>query len=124
MDNRRNFSRILFATEAVLHQGAQSWDTHILDLSLNGALVEEPAHFLPKDKSCRLSFFLPGSEVEIQMEAQLVHQNNRQLGLKCTHIDVDSISHLRRMMELNTGDASLLDRELSLFISQHDKTLT
>jgi hypothetical protein len=39
--------------------------------------------------------------------------------LKCNFIDVDSISHLKRMVELNLGDASLLNRELMLFIEKH-----
>jgi len=29
------------------------------------------------------------------------------------HIDLDSISHLRRLVELNLGDEALLERELA-----------
>ncbi|MGL5489749.1 MAG: PilZ domain-containing protein, partial [Shewanella sp.] len=45
MDERRHFSRILFAASASIHQGENQWQTTILDLSLNGALVEEPVGF-------------------------------------------------------------------------------
>ena len=111
MDERRKFSRILFATNAHLQQGVAQWETTILDLSLNGALVED---------AITLSFILPESDIEIRMETELVHQKNAQLGLKCNFIDVDSISHLKRMVELNLGDASLLNRELMLFIEKHN----
>ena len=35
------------------------------------------------------------------------------VGMVCRHIDVDSISHLRRLVELNLGDEALLERELA-----------
>ncbi|AVI66864.1 MULTISPECIES: PilZ domain-containing protein [Shewanella] len=122
MDERRKFSRILFATSAHLQQGGAQWETTILDLSLNGALVEEPQNFINSGDAITLSFALPESDIEIRMETELVHQKNAQLGLKCNFIDVDSISHLKRMVELNLGDASLLNRELMLFIEKHNIT--
>jgi len=36
------------------------------------------------------------------------------LGLSCREIDLDSITHLRRLVALNLGDEALLDRELGL----------
>ena len=32
-------------------------------------------------------------------------------------IDLDSITHLRRLVELNSGDAAMLERELHTLIS-------
>ncbi|HXK57002.1 MAG TPA: PilZ domain-containing protein, partial [Gammaproteobacteria bacterium] len=34
------------------------------------------------------------------------------LGLRCVSIDMESIGHLRRLVELNLGDAELLHRDL------------
>lgn len=122
MSEKRNFSRILFATNAQLTQAHSCWSTRLLDLSLNGALVVEPAGFTPSDEPITLNFMLQGSDIEISMETRLVHQSAGHLGLKCSHIDIDSISHLRRMIELNTGDTTLLNRELERFIEQHEET--
>ena len=122
MDERRKFSRILFAASASLQQGNEQWQTTILDLSLNGALVEEPDNFANTEQPITLSFILPGSDIELKMETELIHHRNGQLGLKCSFIDVDSISHLKRMVELNLGDTSLLNRELILFIEAHNTT--
>ncbi|AAN54295.1 hypothetical protein DIKCMJMK_02055 [Shewanella oneidensis] len=119
IDERRHFSRILFAASASIHQGENQWQTTILDLSLNGALVEEPVRFSHTGEPITLSFTLQGSDIELQMETELVHQRNHQLGLKCNIIDVDSISHLKRIVELNLGDASILNRELALFVEKH-----
>ncbi|MFT5235452.1 MAG: hypothetical protein ACI8SK_000399 [Shewanella sp.] len=121
MDERRQFSRILFDTKANLSQGDNIWSTKIHDLSLNGVLVEKPQDFSPVEGLIMLGFSLPDSDIELQMEATLTYRTGNLLGLKCVHIDVDSISHLRRILELNLGDASLLNRELENFIDAHDK---
>lgn len=121
MDERRQFSRILFDTKASLTQGINIWTTKIHDLSLNGALVEKPADFALGDGALFLSFSLPDSDIELTMEAELAYKEKGQLGLSCIHIDVDSISHLRRMLELNLGDSALLNRELEHFIDVHDR---
>ncbi|WP_076412746.1 PilZ domain-containing protein [Shewanella sp. UCD-KL12] len=121
MDEKRQFARILFATGAKLQQDDKVWNTNILDLSLNGALVDEPDAFSPSNAAIILSFTLQGSDIEVQMETSLTHHKAGHLGLKCLHIDVDSISHLRRMIELNTGDSAMLNRELELFVEAHEK---
>ncbi|MBT1443460.1 PilZ domain-containing protein [Shewanella sp. JM162201] len=121
MDERRKFSRILFDTPASLSDGDHRWQTRILDLSLNGALLEAPAEFNAPAEPLSLSFVLPESDVEVTLQARVAHQKANQIGLRCVHIDVESISHLRRMVELNLGDASLLNRELEHFIESHEK---
>jgi hypothetical protein len=54
------------------------------------------------------------------MSALVVHQTLKQLHLACISVDLDSVSHLRRLIELNIGDASAAERELSELISEHD----
>ncbi|GIU40313.1 cyclic diguanosine monophosphate-binding protein [Shewanella colwelliana] len=122
MDERRQFSRILFDANATLTQQGNVWPTIIHDLSLNGVLLEQPQGFSVTDNPIALSFTLGDSEIVVSMETKLVYQKEGQLGLECLHIDVDSISHLRRMLELNLGDASLLDRELRLFVEVHEQS--
>ena len=49
----------------------------------------------------------------ITMEGKVVHKEDQFIGLECQHIDLDSMTNLRRLVELNTGDENLLGRELS-----------
>ncbi|MCL1096093.1 PilZ domain-containing protein [Shewanella kaireitica] len=119
MNERRQFSRVLFSNPAQLRCQEAVWQTTLLDISLNGALVETPAQFAPDTEQLQLSFTIPDSDIQVQMETELVHQKDNQLGLACQHIDVESISHLRRLVELNVGDPTLLNRELTLFIDMH-----
>ena len=52
-------------------------------------------------------------EISIVMDVSVVHVDGNQAGFKCRHIDIDSISRLRRLVELNLGDSNLLERELA-----------
>ena len=38
-------------------------------------------------------------------------------GLHCLAIDIDSVTHLRRLVELNLGDPALLEREVSALVA-------
>ena len=56
----------------------------------------------------------------LQMEVVLTRTRNELLGFVCRHIDLDSISHLLRLVELNLGDESLLERELAALGEEDD----
>ena len=110
---QRNFSRIPFDADATIVGADQSWKTDLLDISLKGALVSAPDNW---NANTGDKFFLKvtlGEDVNINMEVEVTHQENGHIGFHCHHIDVESVGHLRRIVELNLGDESLLHRELS-----------
>ena len=55
---------------------------------------------------------------QISMETRVAHEQGRYIGLLCLAIDLDSITHLRRLVELNLCDPNLLEREVSVLISE------
>ncbi|MCD8547157.1 MAG: PilZ domain-containing protein [Aeromonadaceae bacterium] len=120
MVDRRRFFRVVFSTPALLSQGEQQWPTRLLDLSLQGALVERPLDW-PVEASGRyeLKFCLADSEIELRMEVEPTHADPSRLGLYCHHIDIDSASHLKRLIELNVGSGELLQRELAHLLEEH-----
>jgi hypothetical protein len=112
-DNRRHFTRIPMDSEVTLACGAQQWKSQLIDISLKGALLAIPEAFGEcPECSCRLMFSLNEGEVSIMMVGHIVHQKEKHLGFRCDNIDLDSITHLKRMVELNLGDEGLLEREL------------
>ena len=113
---RRRFTRIAFDARTELKQGAQSWPVKLLDLSLKGLLIEKPS---PWRGDCREPFTAEvylGEEAKVEMHVTLAHDDHGQLGFRCENIELESISHLRRVIELNLGDPHELERELAELI--------
>lgn len=126
-DERRHHSRITFHTLATLARkttpGAASpantdpINVLVLDLSLKGALLTVPAETrLTVGEHCTLSVQLDTDDL-IRMECKVAHHEGERTGLLCLTIDIDSVTHLRRLVELNLGDPELLERELSALIA-------
>ena len=113
--NRRQFSRIRFQTDARLFLPDAECDVEVVDLSLRGALVRLSAPaFVAVGSNCTLKIRLDEAGTTIRMEATVVHRQGDHAGLYCREIDLDSVTHLRRLVELNVGDEAILNRELSL----------
>ena len=47
------------------------------------------------------------------MKVIVARIDHDHIGFYCKNIDFDSIVHLKRLMELNLGNAELVNRELS-----------
>ena len=111
---RRHFSRIPFHSDARLHLPQGVRVIHVLDLALKGALVEALDAFpVALGDVCSLVLPLNESGEKIVMKGLVAHLDGARIGLECQHIDVDSLTNLRRLVELNLGDATLVDRELA-----------
>ena len=112
-NERRRFHRIAFDAPTEIRQGQRSWAVELHDVSLKGLLIKRPDGWTgdphqPFEASIRLA-----DDTCVQMEVVLTRTQDNLLGFVCRHIDLDSISHLRRLVELNLGDESLLERELA-----------
>ena len=115
MARKRRFSRLNFPTASSLTVGAEgrAAGTELIDISLTGALVALPAGPPPPAGApAVLTVHLEESDVRIVMKGIVAHVTDGRVGVQCLSIDVDSMTHLRRLMELNLGDPGLLEREL------------
>ena len=112
---RRRFSRLPFEIDTSVRIGGRGISAHLVDVSIRGALIAHPAGWdaKPGEKGV-LTVILSESTVVITMEVEVAHVEPETIGLHCTSIDVDSMTHLRRMMELNLGDPNLVERELAM----------
>ena len=110
--DKRKFHRILYSAVASVDNQEKHWDCEVIDLSLKGCLLrfENPWQ---EDLEQLYSFTLQLSDaIKITMELQVSHVVGNVAGFKCVHIDLESISELRRLVELNLGDSDLLERDL------------
>jgi hypothetical protein len=117
MSEQRRFSRFLFDTESVLSLDGSSRSVQLIDISLKGARVEFSEGPVPAPGAkASLEVVLLGGNATIRMETEVVHCEERRVGLCCLRIDLESIGHLRRLLELNSGDPQLIERELSALL--------
>ena len=121
---RRQHARIAFHTLARLRTGERQSEVEVLDISLKGALLRlpsesetPPAAWLEAGADCQLEVPLDDTSGTIRMDARVAHVSGDLLGVVCQLIDIDSATHLRRLVELNLGDPALLERELSALIA-------
>jgi hypothetical protein len=116
---RRRFSRVLFDAHVELAQGDYQWCASLLDISLKGLLLQQT---LPPevdiDRPVLVKILLSDNTC-IAMVVTVAHRHNQQTGLVCVSIDIDSVCHLRRLIELNLGDANAAERELSELMSDY-----
>ena len=115
---RRDFWRAVFHAPVRLSNHEGCADARLLDISLKGALLETGTawHGKPGDE-CRLSLELAAGAT-IAMRTTVMHVEGTHVGLRCASIDLDSITHLRRLVELNSGDPALLGREFGSLVGE------
>jgi|SRR5690554_2763202 len=122
-DDRRYFSRIPFTADA--HVLAEHGDIYlncrVIDVSLNGLLIARPANWSGQlGDNFKVDLLLEGAQIVIKMQAEVAHMDTQSIGFHCKLIDLDSITHLKRLVGLNLADEGLLHRELSALLDMPD----
>lgn len=111
---RRHFIRVNFNAPAKLTTAGGVYTVVVHDLSLKGALVDLPPGVdLSQGTACELSITLTPSSHHIVMSVEVARGHGLHTGLFCKSIDLDSATHLRRLIEWQLGDAALLERDLA-----------
>ncbi len=122
MLERRRFSRITFSGDCSLSENIsgkiKTSQITLMDISLAGALVCRPDKWHDEpDAMVSLNLTLAGSSVSLEIESKVCHQEDNLLGIKFLTLSLDSISHLKRLIQLNLADENLLHREMSQLIN-------
>ncbi|NVK23600.1 MAG: PilZ domain-containing protein [Gammaproteobacteria bacterium] len=113
MEDKRRFHRIFFSTPVSIQVGGKLYSSELIDLSLNGALIKQTGSLALKSNDvCNLNFKLENSEVYIDMTGVVAHVEPNTVGIQLDKIDIESVSHLKRLITLNIGDEELLHRDL------------
>lgn len=114
----RHYARIPFDAEVRLQLHDRTLQVHLVDIALKGALVQTEGNpALTLHEKCRLVLPLAEDGDGVVMAGRIVHLEGAHVGIECMDIDVTSLTRLRRLIELNTGDSELMDRELSLLFA-------
>jgi len=114
IQERRHYTRVPFDTDVTLINSSTQWQGKLIDISIKGALLEIPPGW-EGDVGDQYTLELPlgNNEIIIRMQVVVARVDQNVIEFYCKNIDFDSIVHLKRLMELNLGDAELVNRELS-----------
>ncbi|MEJ5865100.1 PilZ domain-containing protein [Pseudomonas farsensis] len=116
-NERRRFQRIDFDAPTELCQGERCWPVNLLDISLKGLLIERPANWnADLSQDFEAVIHLNEKRSEVRMQVELRHEEPERLGFLCLYIDIDSMTHLHRLVELNLADSTEMMRELRQLI--------
>lgn len=114
MEERRKFVRVKFLAEVEVVYFDNSYRAELLDISLKGALIH------PKDEipmgignTCDLKIGLAAKDLTLEFKTELAHLNAGKFGLKFLTQDIDTMTHLRRLLELNVCDHDRITQELA-----------
>jgi hypothetical protein len=120
----RRFRRIEFvdAVEVVSDdvEGSEKhhWHANCIDISMRGMLLEVPEQF-----SCSIGtpcevLLMLSEDVQIEMPCTLVHREGQRAGFRAETMSLDSMTNLRRLLELNLANIDEVERELTVLIEQ------
>lgn len=116
--DKRHFARVPYISSVNILFDDKNVECGLLDISLKGLLIEPPENFeINKGALYSLTLIL-SEKVMISMQAKLVHSEVHHYGLEWVDIDIDSLTILRRLLELNSVDPDEIHRELGELVSR------
>ncbi|MBD3608942.1 MAG: PilZ domain-containing protein [Gammaproteobacteria bacterium] len=117
-ENRRHFTRVPFDADITLSHEGGSWPAHMLDISLHGLLVETPNKWdASSGDKVNIELVLE-RDVIINLDGHIAHEDEQYIGISIDIMELESASHLKRLLELNLGEPAM-ERELHELISIH-----
>ncbi|WP_245601091.1 PilZ domain-containing protein [Marinobacterium jannaschii] len=110
---RRRFTRIDFDAATELRTRGWTSSVQLEDISFKGVLIcsDKALDLLPGDH-VDIIIHLAGDEEVMNLKATLAHHHQNHYGFSLHETDIDSMTHLRRLVELNLGDEKLFEREI------------
>jgi len=122
-EDHRRFSRLPFECEArLLSAQGPGLVAHVHDVSLKGMLIEldtpeAPLSDLAVGSLQTVDVLLEGMGEPIEMRVVIRRVDGLRLAAEWVEMPVESLMHLRRLLELNLGDAERVEREVE-FLGQ------
>ncbi len=119
MTEQRNYRRINFLTEVDVGIDDDVYRCDLVDLALQGALFRSERELpLSLGREALLNVYLPDTSVRMRFVGELIHHSGNFYGFIFTAEDAESIGHLRRLLELNFGDADQVEGEFSHWLKR------
>lgn len=113
--DRREFTRVPFRTTITVRTPERTiWSSSTADVSMTGLRISTSEPPPPQGSACEIEIAL-GSEddpVVIAGRGEIVRSEPGSIAVHVTEIDVDSYTHLARLILNNAGDAERIEEEI------------
>ena len=120
MQDRRRFIRIICDLPALATYGENKENVKINDLALMVVLAEaEHPPDLTRGAHVGVDIHL-GATLTISMDCAVSYEHGNLIGLGTRRIDIDSITNLRRFIEMNGMSEELLHRDIGHLAGEDD----
>ena len=114
----RRFQRVPFQAVSRVATSDSTWPCSLLNIALKGALLESDQLPIEAGTMCDLEIVLPGTGIPLEFRAVLVHHQDNRYGFKFLRVDLTTLTHLRKLLELNIGDAECVRNELMAWLEE------
>ena len=116
---KRQFSRVHFNTNSQLIIENKICPLKLINVSLKGALFNNVEGIkLAQGTEGILEIKLPNSNVKIRQHAKLMHSREDKLGFQFLASDLESLTHLRKLLEYNTSQPEKIKEEIALLFNK------
>ena len=118
MSEHRHFHRVNFDSMVEFKTDEVEHICELVDISINGALIAACSGATPQSGTpCQLTISLnDADENKIIMKGTVAHKIENRVGIHCESIDVNSMTHLRKLIEYNLGDVELVNRDFDSLV--------
>ncbi len=113
-ENKRKFSRVTFNVPLTFRvEDAEYKIPRFYNLSIGGCLLPI-AHETDPGTPCEIIIGLGGEEsgLEVDVEGEIVRATGKEIAVKFTRIDPESLYHLQNIIRYNAPDADVIEQEI------------
>jgi hypothetical protein len=116
MIEKRKYNRVAYQAKGLFEGDGFNVNISIYDLSIKGVLIKSSTPLeLDVKTNGKLTINI-ADDIKVCMNASIARINGCDIGLICNSIDLDSMTNLRKLIELNCGSHELLERDLEELI--------
>ncbi len=107
--DKRKRSRVPVHFDVGIMLRGEPIQAQIINISLTGILCTTDCHF-QKDDACTVVISLR-DDLQITIDAKILRVGKEETAISFIAMDEESFSHLKKLVQYNTGDADRIEKE-------------
>ena len=118
MTEHRHYHRVNFDSMVEFKTSEVEHICELVDISIKGALIAACSGATPQSGTpCQLTIRLnDADENKIIIIGTVARKIENRVGILCESIDVNSMTHLRKLIEYNLGDVEMVNRDFDALV--------